>query len=569
MNWNRHPILCLYRTGNTPWRKFLDELLVQEGYLCFDSLDLDGVTDLDENLHGRALAFVSAESLAATECERVARYVRQGGRAVLLKPPTELINALGLPIEEQPGQFYAEAPPAYVRLCEHPCTTHHAGVLVQCHAPVSLWHISGASEIARHWPSPATAGAYPAVIETECGQGQVAVFWFDPATAIVRTRQGDPGLASTGDRPDADLDGMYKTSGLFTGQLVAPFHETPQADVLADVLVGVIRGLTDSVLPLSRIWHMPDDAPAMTLLDGDSDGFGWDSYEHIAAACAPAGVPYSVNMLISDFRRREISHSDVDRIFGEGNDLELHYQFETNRPTAEDAQRIIPEQARAFREHTNDRPAVGARGHCVLWPGYTEVAEAMAAAGIVLETSYCPPRGVQYGYGNGSGRASRMMTLDGHSLPVLQQSNTFMDDMLLTTKWLAPPVTFGEIPDLVARFYQESVTRYHGVINTCVHAAASPTDERKEGLTILLEAVLNATRGHDLPALTVRDWVSFLEARRQVDLYYEDANWKVQADTPVRQATIHCPADAGTVRQGFPWKTVTRDLDAGEGYSIS
>lgn len=568
MSWHRYPILCLYRAEELPWRKFFDELLIQEGYLSFRSLDLDAVGELDGALDGAALVVVSAGRLTEPECERLARHVRQGGRVILLRPPAELIESLGLPIGEQPGPYYRQAPPAYIRFCDHPWASHHAQLAIQCHAPSWLWRLGGAREIAQLCAARDAPASYATIVEAECGGGRVAIFWFDPATAIVRARQGDPLLASTGARPDADLDGMFKTSGLLLGQLDYPMHEVPQADVLADVVVGVIRGLTDDVLALPRVWHLPDDAPAMTLLDGDSDGFSWDSYDGIAAAGAASGVPYTVNMLTQDFQTRGITHEQVDGIFAAGNDLELHYKFATTTPKVEEARQIIPEQARAFREYTGGRPAVGARGHCVLWPGYTEVTEALAAEGIILETSFCPPRGLQYGYGTGSGRAARMVTLDGESLPVLQQACVFMDDMLLSTKWLAPPRTLDQIPPLIDRTYAESVNRYHGVINTCVHAAAPPAGERGEAKMLLLQAVLDATRRYGAAALTVRDWVAFQEARRQLDLYYDGGEWHVGADTAITRATIHRPANSGARRQGLTWSAETIDLQAGADFRV-
>ena len=565
MNWNKHPILCLYRTGENPWRRFLDEVLIQEGYLCSDSLELDGIPDLDEALDGRALVSISADALTPVECERLSLFVRQGGRAILLRPPAELIDALRLAVEERPEAFYGQAPPGYLRFGDHAWASHHADSAIQCFASNSLWRIEGAREIARYSPNRGTPGTYPTIVEQECGQGQVTVFWFDPASAIVRCRQGDPRLASTGDRPDADLDGMHKTAGLLFGQLEHPMHEVPQADVLADVIVGVVRGLTDGVFPLPRLWHLPDDGPAMLLLDGDSDGFGWDTYDRIAAACAEYHVPYTVNMLTRDFEGRGISHAEVDGIFAAGNDIELHYQFSTSLPGLEDVREIIPEQCKAFREYTNGRPAVGARGHSLIWPGYTAVAEALADAGVALDASFCPPRGFQYGYGTGSGRAARMMTLEGRLLPVLQQANIFMDDLLLTHKWLAPPLTADQIPELVSRVVEDSASRYHGVINACVHASAAATGERGEAQMVLLRALLDAGKRHGLPSLTVRDWVAFQEARRQLNLFWDGASWRVEARKPLRGITLHSPADSGTRRQGLTWRAETVSLEAGEG----
>ena len=208
---------------------------------------------------------------------------------------------------------------------------------------------------------------------------------------------------------------------------------------------------------------------------------------------------------------------------------------------------------------------MGARGHSLIWPGYTAVAEALADAGVALDASFCPPRGFQYGYGTGSGRAARMMTLEGRLLPVLQQANIFMDDLLLTHKWLAPPLTADQIPELVSRVVEDSASRYHGVINACVHASAAATGERGEAQMVLLRALLDAGKRHGLPSLTVRDWVAFQEARRQLNLFWDGASWRVEARKPLRGITLHSPADSGTRRQGLTWRAETVSLEAGEG----
>ncbi len=568
-NWARHPILCLYRGPETPWCRFFDELLIQEGYLSFDSFELDSLVDLEQALDGRALLVLGASELHAREIELIRKFIRGGGKAILLRPIAQLVEALDLPVEEKPGgsygvgNCYSVAPPGYLELGEHPWAGHHAGVWLQCHAHTSLWKIRGASSIAQYGSQRGAPSTYSAIIEQECGEGHLTIFWFDPGTTLVLMRQGDPRLASTGHSPDADADGMHKSPGLFYGHLDYQLRLIPQADILADLVVGIIRGMTDSSLPLARLWHLPQNATALTLVDGDSDGFHWNYYDALVAPLQEAGIPFSLNLHPDDFSKMDRAASR--RIFDAGNDLELHYWVGTQLGTIEDAAKNIPVQHRVFKEITGGIGSVGSRGHSFVWPGYTEVAEILSKEGFRLETSFASFRGYQSGYVNGSGRAARFMTLEGRFLEISQQSTIFMDDIVFSSKSLLPPLTPDAAYKQLVRFYDDAATRYHGVITTSLHPGQYTPKSYGDGMTAIRQAILDSTKKHRLPALTVRAWAGFQEARRLVDLSWNGKAWRVQTKSPIPGLTCHLPSESGeTQRQGLSWKAVTKDYACGE-----
>lgn len=567
--WARHPILCLYRCPETPWCRFFDELLIQEGYLGFDSFELDSVTDLAQALDGRAMLILGASELHAREIQLIREYVRGGGRALLLRPIARLVEALELKVEEKPGGFYgvgncySVAPPGYLELDGHPWAGHHAGVWLQCHALTSLWKIRGARSVARYGSQRGVPSPYSAIIEQECGEGHLTIFWFDPGTALVAMRQGDPRLASTGPFPDADADGMHKSPGLFYGHLDYHLRLIPQADILADLVVGIIRGMTDSSMPLARLWHLPQNASALTLVDGDSDEFQWNSYDALVAPLREAGIPFSLNLHPDDFGKMD--HAASQRIFDAGNDLELHYWVGSQFGTIEDAAKNIPAQHRVFKEITGGIGSVGSRGHSFVWPGYTEVAEILANEGFRLETSFATFRGYQSGYINGSGRAARFMTVEGRFLEISQQSTLLMDDIVFTSKSLLPPLTPEAAYEQLTHFYDGAATRYHGVINTSLHPGHYTPKGYGDGMTAIRQAVLDSTQKHQLPALTVRAWAGFLEARRLVDLFWDGAAWRLQTKSSIPGLTCHLPSESGgTRRQGLAWKAITKDYAGGE-----
>ena len=561
MTWRPHPLLCLYRAHGEPLRRFLTEILVQEGYLAVDSADLDDLGDVSETMEGRALVMVSASSLTPRETEAIAGRVRRGHRVVLIRPPDGLIEAIADEVAERPHRVYGLAPPGYARLTEHAAARHHQGLSIQIHAATPLWRIAGEKPLAYVAANTSEASTYPAVTEVACGSGRAVIFHFDLGAAMVLTRQGDPRRATTSGWPRDD-QAVVKPGTLFLGHLDPELREVPQADVLADLLVGVIRHLTDDVLPIARVWPMPKDSPALTLLDGDSDVYDWDAYGKLVEPCVERGIPYTLNLMPAHLEK--LDRRTADAWMARGNDFQLHYFLGSSAPTVADMARCVPEQQRIFRQAMGGRPSVGSRGHSVLWPGYTETAEILAEHGACMETNFMPFRGCQYGY-VGSGRAARFMTLDGRLLSVSQQPTVFMDDPMSNEKSLLPPRTPDAAYQIMTRLYGESASRYHGVVCTCLHpAGARARQHLRDVQAAMRQAVIDATERHSLVALNMRDWCAFQEARRQVKLWHDGDAWRAEAGTAMDGVTFHLPSERGVQRQGHVWRAVQADLSAGE-----
>jgi hypothetical protein len=561
MSHSEHPILLLLRAGDEPLRAYLPEVLAQEGFLCADALDLDAVAELPAALDGRALVLVSAARATGAEREALAAYVRKGGVAAFVAPPDDLVESLGVAVVERPHKAYGTANDGWLRIAEHPWVAGHDGALIQFHAPCRLWKLGGARALAWVAARKDEASAFPAIVDFPCGAGHAGIFWFDPARSALLTRQGDPLRASTGPLAACDGSRCYKPGQLFHGFLDPDLRDVPQADVLADLLAGVIRGLTDPRLPIPRLWHFPDGSPALTLFDGDSDSYDWDCYERLVMPAMEKGIPYTLN-LTSDHAARA-GRATVDAWFARGNDFELHYWPGSMMPTVAEMARCIPEQQRVF-ERSVGLPSVAARAHAVVWPGYTETAAALAESGFRMETNYFAFRGFQYGY-CGSARPGRFMTPAGELLPISQQATVFMDDPMSNDKSLLPARSPEQAYDIMMRFYDASVTRWHGVLCTCLHpvtAAASPAFAAVQ--PAMRQAVIDGTLKHGLRAMNARDWSAFHEARRRVDLRYDGARWRVNTGVDLPDAAFLVPAASGVRRQGMTWEMRRRALKAGE-----
>jgi len=566
MPWARHPILCLCRTNGQPLRRYLGEILIQEGYVCFDGEHLDSVPDLEAALSGRALVFLSASSLQPAEVAVIVDHVRRGGRMILVKPSVNLLEALSVNIVERPHRVYGEAPPAYARIEEHPWTGAHGGLAVQVHAPTTLCRLEGVRVIAYTALRRDEASPFPAAFELNVGQGRAAVFLFEVGQSIVLTRQGDPRRASNSGWPREDA-GVVKPGTMLYGHLDPELRDVPQADVWADLLVGTIRGLTDDALPIPRLWHFPDDSPALTLLDGDSDAYNWDAYEKLVEPCVAQGVPYTLNMMPKHLA--ELDRKTADGWVARGNDFQLHYRLPTGKPAVEDARQCLPEQQELFRK-TLGRESVTTRGHSVLWPGYTEMAAILANCGVRMETNYMPFRGCQYGY-CGSARPGRYITLNGQTLEVSQQPTTFMDDPMSNEKSGLPARSPDDAYEIMTRFYDQAVRQYHGVVCTCLHPVSygEPRNLRFADLQpAMRQAVLDATRRLGLKAMTLPAWSDFHEARRGIDMWLESDHWFARTDRDIDGLTVHCPGTDGTVCQGHAWRTFRWSAKAGESLDL-
>lgn len=560
-SWNAHPLLCLYRTPTRPTRRFLSEILNQEGYVCVDEMELDARSDLAEMLNGRALVFLSAETLTPRECDIIGSWVRGGGSAVLICPSAELMQSLGLRFSEAVHHTYHTMPSGYASLLPtHPWSGDHAGTVVQMLSPMLLRRLEDERILAMGGLRRDEFSTYPAVIETEAGLGKVVIFWFDPGQTVLMLRQGDPRRATNGLLGDPHNPVNYKTGILFEGVVDCHLHDVPQGDVWADLLVSCIRHLTDSALPIPRVWLFPNDAPALTLLDGDSDAFDWDSYASLAGPCADRGVPYTLNLI--PHHLPNLDRSQIDHWLGRGFDFQLHYWPGNPTPTLEQEAQAIREHAGLFREKTG-LPAVAGRAHSLIWPGYTEMAEILASNGFRLETNFMGFRGWQYGY-LGSARPARFMRPDGVVIPLTQQPTIFMDDTMQGCKALLPPRTPRQAYDLLRLFYNESANRFHGVICTCLHPGSSLPDNYQNVRCAMRDAVLDATESLDLPAMTARAWSGFCDARRGLDLRRQANCWRLTAALPIRQGTLHNPAEAGVRRAGLFWQSCELNLNQGE-----
>jgi hypothetical protein len=547
--WHHHPILCLYRAPSQPWRRYLSELLAQQGFFQCDHLDLDHTKEIEGELQGRALLLVSASQVSAAEAAAIGAFVRSGGAAVLIAPPDDLLPALGLSLSEPASANYGSASWGYARLMDHPDAGDHAGTLLQVPTPMTLRKVAGQNVVASFSARTDIASNYPSVITAGCGQGELGIFWFELGEAAVWLRQGDPARAAAARTGIATL----KPGFLFERHMDPHLRQCPQGDVWADVLTNMIHRLAEPRLPQPRVWHFPDHAPALTLLDGDSDIYDWDCYLELSEPARAVGVPYTLNLMAEHLQN--IDRARVDSLWQQGQDFQLHYWPADGGASIAGMQQAIDEQTRLFASATG-RPATGGRAHCLVWPGYTEVAAALADGGFQIETNFMPFRGWQYGY-LGSARPARYITTTGQWINVYQQPTVFMDDPMSNDKSLLPAHSPDGAYRIVEQYYEESVSRYHGVICTCLHPVPKPGHEHYRAVQVAMrQAIMDAATKQGVPAVTTRQWGAFVHARAQLDLRWDGTGWQLSAGAAIERCTV-------LLQQRGGWNHQTLNLPAG------
>ncbi|MBM3498915.1 MAG: hypothetical protein FJX74_09620, partial [Armatimonadetes bacterium] len=196
------PILLLTAPdAQHPFDGYLREVLLTEGYNAFEErTSPDALTPTD--LAPYPLVLVGAGAATRLDPTVLELYLRAGGRAVLMRPPTEWCSLLSL---ECPGQTYAIARDAYLRVrVEHPWLADFPAEWLQLPGEADVYGPGASRSLARLAGQLHRAVPAPAVALCRVGRGVAIAFAYDLADCVVRFHQGSPRNASNGPDPDAN-----------------------------------------------------------------------------------------------------------------------------------------------------------------------------------------------------------------------------------------------------------------------------------------------------------------------------------------------------------------------------
>ncbi len=500
------PILLLQSPdANHPFDAYLEEVLLTEGYNGYVKRAPAEAGDLARF----ALVLVSSGAAAQLAPETILDYVRQGGRAVLFKPPRDWAPRFGL---APAARMYSTARDAYLQVnLKHAWLDGFPAADLQVPGEAHVYGAGTTEPLAFVAGQRGRPSIYPAVALQRHGAGSAVVFTYDLAETIVRLHQGWPEMSSTGNDPDANRDGKFTADDAFHRVRDFELRHVPQADVHQDLLVRTIRGLLDDAAPLPRLWHFPHAAPALVFIDGDSDGMVWEDLEWVIREVAETRTKYTLYLMtehIKAFDREKIA-----ALRQQGHEFGVH-PWVGAQPDLAAWRQGVAEIVSLFRERFGFEPRA-LRAHSCIFPGWDENPRLLAEHGLRLDTDFVSGYRFVSGYSNGSALPVKFMSREGEVLDCYSQSTVQTEDGSCSPKFLLPPMTEDEALAVARQLLADCAGRWHGVFHPYFHPI-SLAGRGKVPCQNWFRQILRAARDLNLPSVNAGEWLDFNDARRAV-----------------------------------------------------
>lgn len=521
-------LLLMAPTPEHPFDLYTEELLLTEGYGALDRL-VGGPEGAPLELPpSYALAVISAGAARLLPAEVLRAYLHAGGRAIILRPPPHLAPLLGL---QEVGETYSVARDAYVAVnTGHRWMEGIAAANLQCPGETDVYRADGAEALAYVAGQLGLASPFPAVALHRVGAGAAVTFTYDLARTVVEFHQGRPENDNLGADPDANRDGKLCPDDFLEGLRDFSLRHVPQADIHQDILTRAIVGLTADALPVPRLWHFPNAAPAAFMVNGDGDGMLWEDLQWVLETIEPYGVKYTFYLMEQQIQA--FSAEQVAAVRERGHDFGPH-PWAGLRPTVGEWEREVSRIVESFAGKLGFSPT-SYRSHCTVFPGWDEAPRIAAASGLRLDTNFVS--GVRFvsGYANGSALPVKFINTAGEIVDCYEQSTVHTEDGCMGSKYLLPPLSQDECIELSRGILSDLCTRYHGVYHPYFHPI-SLTGRGSVECDRWFVAVLEEVKRHGLPSLTAHEWLHFNDARR--GFWFEDVIW----DEPTLDLTVSCP----------------------------
>ncbi|GEM_PF-1728113 len=513
-------LVLLRRWPGAPFNPYLEEILQIEGYLCYRVTDVTDRTIDDRVLEDAPVTLLARMELEAEEMEALGRYVERGGRLIAFRPPAEMAGLFGCREAKGVQGVYALACEGFVVVDQgHPATSGFPESGMQFKGDAELYMPEEANRIASFCTEPEGLLPFAGVALWYQGRGATALFAYDLVETVVRLHQGNPEQGSDGLRPDADRDGMFKPNDLYVGETDPRMKLVPQADLHQDLLVRVLRFLTDDGLPLLRVWHYPDAKPAAVFLNGDSDGMVDGDLQRVETLTRRYGAQFTVYAMEEHF---SLFPSDaIPGLKRRGLDFGPHPFCGSRTPTVEEMGRHLGAISSDFERHFGYR-ATSVRNHNVICPGWTGTFEHLSRLGYRIDTNHMATRYFYPGYLSGSGLPFKFIDRNGEIIDLYEQATTLVDDPT-THKWLRPTFSLEEALEVEQRVFEDCVGRYHTVFHHYFHPGIQKDKNwhRYGGpdgnyAAKALYRALELTRSHWLSTFTGEAWAEFNDGRRTI-----------------------------------------------------
>jgi hypothetical protein len=514
------------------YSQYLAEILRLEGFVEFDELDLAAI---DTNQLARHdLILLPRVTLTRAQAELVEQYVTGGGKLIAFLPDAYLARRFGVTSTWRGldnGWLHPDATaPALTGLCAEPVqivTTAAGWALADPAQGTQLAHLRASSDPA--------ADAQPGIVWSKLGAGEAILFAYDLPHTIARLRQGNPDHA---DLSYAGLDGIYRPSELFVGQLAVEQMLLPQADLQTALLARCIETLA----PRPRLWYYPTiQQRSALIMTSDDDWSTVEQFEALLAGlrqrqatCTFFMVPETKTTptLLAAWEQEGHTFSVHPAL-----EADIHAYLAKDEPqwtqVAAMLRANVERHTRAY-----GHPPQTIRQHAVRWLGYVEAAQRLAALGVQMELNYVSVHPFSVGYMAGSGRPLRFVDTDGALINCYQQPTMWTEEVLIhprfvfSFKWTVERA-LQEVAAMIERAAQEFYTPI--TINS--HPVSFATYSSP-----LIKGTWDLALAAGMPILSADRWLAWTAGRAQVRIVATPTGCTVHTSVALDTLTILLPA---------------------------
>ena len=422
-----------------PFSRYYAEILRAEGLNAFELIDLNTLDAV--SLSRYRAAILGRTTLSPGQVTLLTNWVNSGGDLVAMRPDAQLASLLGLnPAAGTVNEGY---------LAVETSTAPGSGITaetMQFHGAADRYTLAGAVSVATLYSDATTSTGQPAVTWRSVGGngGHAGAFTFDLARSIVTTRQGNPAWAGQ----ERDGEPGLRASDLFYGNAAGDPQPDwvdlnkvaiPQADEQQRLLANVLGSMTQSQLPLPRLWYLPRGEKAAVVLTGDDHGGNgtagrFDYLQNESTAGCDVAAWECLRATSYIYPGVSMSDAQVAAYQNAGFEIALHPNTGCNPPWTESSLRdVFTDQLAALAA---SRPSlvspVSSRTHCIAWSDWATQPKVERDYGIRLDTNYYywPSNWVQDrpGVFTGSGFPMRFADVDGSMLDVYQAATQMTDE---------------------------------------------------------------------------------------------------------------------------------------------
>ena len=557
-------LLHAQNDSHSRYNAYLAEILRLEGFADFAELDIEEIKA--KTLASQDLVILPRLSTSAAEAELLYNYVVQGGRLLAFLPDAHLARRFGVTPNwrgiDNGWLHPLDTEPILQGLYLEP---------VQIIVPAAGWTVTAEHQVkvlAQIRRGKAAEAGQPGIVWCNVGQGAAVFFAYDLPHAIARLRQGNPEHA---DLTFAGLDGIFRPSELFVGQLDVEQMLLPQADLQTALLARLIETLA----PRPRLWYYPAaEQHSAVIMTSDDD---WSTVEQFEA-------------LLAGLRKRQahdtfyvvpetkINQALMDQWAAEGHTFSVHPALDADvragLATDEPQQKLVAGMLQAnIARHIRDyghRPRT-IRQHAVRWLGYVEAARVLVDFGIEMELNYISVHPFSLGYMAGSGRPLRFVDTDGAIINCYQQPTLWTEEVLIhphfvfSFKWTVERA-LAETDKIIERAAREFYTPI--IFNS--HPVSFATYSSP-----LIEGCWDKALAEGMKILSADEWLAWTKARDRVRIEPQAEGWVIYTPSPIASLTLLLPeqftpqAEKAEVNRQVLWgRTYTTltltDLAAGE-----